>query len=62
MPIHDDRRIFPVVLNEVERILLKGLSTGAGLSRGALIRELLYREYASRRLTTATHEAKPEGA
>ncbi len=54
MSLHIDdreRKIFPALLNDFERQLLQQLATESGLSRSAVVRELLLKEFASRRLT-----------
>jgi hypothetical protein len=55
----DERRIFPALLNEAERLLLDKLSTEAGVSKSEVIRTLIYKEYAHQQLLK---REKPVGA
>jgi len=62
MPVHQDeeRRIFPALLSDAERLLLDRLSTDAGVSRSEVLRRLLYKEFSSQQLLK--HGGPPSGA
>lgn len=47
----EERTIFPALLSDFERQLLNRLSTESGLSRSGVIRTLILREVASRKLS-----------
>lgn len=49
-----DGTIFPVLLNDIERLMLDRLSTESGMSRSAVVRELVLKEMAARQLPRAS--------
>jgi hypothetical protein len=53
MPLHDDQKIFPLVLCNADRLLLDRLSTDSGLSKAGVLRLLIYKEFATRQLAAA---------
>jgi len=48
--IDPKRTIFPVLLDHTERKLLRQLSTESEQSQSEVVRQLIYREFATRRL------------
>ena len=52
-----ERKIVPITLNQSERLLLRELSSQSRMTMCAVVRTLLYREFASRQLLMA---AKPK--
>ncbi len=56
------RRIFPVLVNDLERTILMQLSREHGVTGCALVRSLLLKEMANRQLTTARPVRRSEDA
>jgi hypothetical protein len=54
-----ERSIFPALLNQSERLLLEQLSSESGLSKSAVLRRLLYKEFSTRQLTSTKPQALP---
>ena len=52
MPVReaDERRIFPALLSDAERLLLDRLSSEAGLSESEVLPRLIYKEFSTQQL------------
>ncbi len=60
MPVHTTKRsIFPVLLDHDERRLLRQLSSESGESQCEVVRQLIYREFAVRRLGHVKTDPQP---